>query len=140
MHSEIAWSKLDPKPIMLYLKKLDEYIVYWVGVGMSRKHGIMLASSLYFNIWPNPKMKLEAWKEFKKIYYSNGFDTRDWDATLRSLSPGASEQSQATAHYNYIKHHVTLNIYKKEGGLMYNPDDPRELLNWFRPEYAVIVE
>lgn len=83
MRSEQSWSLLDPKPVLLYLPKLDEYIVYWNGIVMT--HAMALCMSMeYYGIWPTPEMKTAMEREYERVYYSNGFDTRAWDARVSS--------------------------------------------------------
>ena len=78
MRSEHAWSLLDPRPVLLYLDNLDEYIVYWNGIVMP--HTMALCMSMeYFGVWPTPEMKTSMEKTYERIYYANGFDTRAWD-------------------------------------------------------------
>ena len=78
MRSEKSWSLLDPKPMLLYISRLDEYIVYWNGVVTT--HAMAMNSAMeYFGIYPTPEMKTAMEKEYSRIYYANGFDTRAWD-------------------------------------------------------------
>lgn len=78
MRSEHSWSLLDPKPVLLYLKNLDEYIVYWNGIALTHIMA-MNAAVEYFGIYPTPEMKTAMEKDYRRIYYANGFDTRAWD-------------------------------------------------------------
>ncbi len=78
MRSEKSWSLLDPKPMLLYVSRLDEYIVYWNGVVTT--HAMAMNSAMeYFGIYPTPEMKTAMENEYSRIYYANGFDTRAWD-------------------------------------------------------------
>jgi hypothetical protein len=38
MRSEHSWSLLDPRPVLVYLSTVDEYIVYWNGITMTHRH------------------------------------------------------------------------------------------------------
>lgn len=83
MRSEQSWSLLTPKPVLVYLSKLDEYIVYWNGIVMP--HSMALCMSMeYFGVWPSPEMKTALEKNYERIYYANGFDTRAWDSRVSS--------------------------------------------------------
>ncbi len=83
MRSEHAWSLLDPKPVQLYLHNLDEYIVYWNGIVMP--HSMALCMSMeHFGVWSTPEMKTAMEKNYERIYYANGFDTRAWDLKVSS--------------------------------------------------------
>ncbi len=78
MRSEQSWSLLDPKPVMLYLSNLDEYIVYWNGIATTHLMALNLAME-YYGIFPTPEMKSAMEQNYSRIYYANGFDTRAWD-------------------------------------------------------------
>ena len=43
MRAEQSWSLLDTKPVMLYIEKCDEYLVYWNGVVMPHKMSLCMA-------------------------------------------------------------------------------------------------
>ena len=78
MRSEQSWSLLDPKPVLLYLTDIDEYVVYWNGIAMT--HIMALNTALErFGIYATPEMKSAMESEYRRIYYANGFDTRAWD-------------------------------------------------------------
>jgi len=78
MRSEQAWSLLDPRPVLLYLSNLDEYIVYWNGVVMPHKMALCMSME-HFGIWATPEMKTAMEKDYERIYYAGGFQTRAWD-------------------------------------------------------------
>ena len=56
MRSEQSWSMLDPKPVLLYLSNLDEYIVYWNGKVMPHAMALNMALETY-GIYATPEMK-----------------------------------------------------------------------------------
>ena len=114
MRSEQSWSLLDPKPVLLYIPKLDEYIVYWNGIVMT--HSMALCMSMeQFGVWATPEMKTAMENDYQRIYYANGFNTRAWDLKVAS-SPV----------YPYLKRimqeHLKKVIEKKEA---------RDVLGWF---------
>ncbi len=116
MRSEQSWSLLDPKPVLLYLSHLDEYIVYWNGIATTHSMALNLAME-YFGIYPTPEMKTALEQNYSKIYYANGFDTRAWDLKVAS-SP----------IYPYVKRLMTDHCKKliEEQGR-----DISEVLGWF---------
>ena len=78
MRSEHSWSLLDPRPVLLYLDHLDEYIVYWNGIATT--HLMALNFSMeYYGMYATPEMKTAMEQNYRKIYYANGFQTRAWD-------------------------------------------------------------
>ncbi len=83
MRSEQSWSLLDPRPVLLYLPNLDEYIVYWNGIATTHLMAMNLALE-HFGIFPTPEMKTAMEQNYNKIYYANGFDTRAWDLKVAS--------------------------------------------------------
>lgn len=78
MRSEQSWSLLDPRPVLLHLNHLDEYIVYWNGVATTHSMALNIAME-FFGVYPTPEMKTAMEQNYRKIYYANGFDTRAWD-------------------------------------------------------------
>lgn len=121
MRSEQSWSLLEPRPVLLYLPKLDEYIVYWNGKVMP--HTMALNMSLeYFGIYSTPEMKTAMEQDYKKIYYSNGFETRAWDLKVAE-SP----------LYPYLKRVMKEHLDNLLGD---SKRDISEVLGWFRYERA----
>lgn len=117
MRAEHSWSLLDPKPVLVYLKRHDEYIVYWNGIAMS--HSQALSMSLeYCGIYPTPEMKAAMQLTFEKLYYAGAFKTRSWDTLV-------SSGDVYTPQKKWMKDHLTKMVKDK---------DPREVLGWF--DYA----
>ena len=83
MRSEQSWSLIDPKPVLLYLTNLDEYIVYWNGIATTHLMAMNIAMEQY-GIYPTPEMKTAMEQNYSKIYYANGFATRAWDSKVAS--------------------------------------------------------
>lgn len=116
MRSEHSWSLLDPKPVLLYLTHLDEYIVYWNGIVMPHSMALCMAME-HFGVWSTPEMKTALEKNYERIYYANGFQTRAWDLKVSS-SPT----------YPYLKRimaeHLKKVIKEKEMSA-------KDVLGWF---------
>lgn len=116
MRSEQSWSLLDPRPVLLYLPNLDEYIVYWNGIATT--HSMAMNLSLeHFGIFPTPEMKTAMEQNYSKIYYANGFDTRAWDLKVAD-SP----------IYPYVKRILaeqTKKVISEQGKTI------SEVLDWF---------
>ena len=114
MRSEHSWSLLDPKPVLLYLSNLDDYIVYWNGVAMTHSMALCMAME-YVGVWPTPEMKTAMERNYKNIYYANGFQTRAWDLKVSS-SPV----------YPYLKRIMKDHLTKYLDG-----KQPKDVLAWF---------
>jgi hypothetical protein len=121
MRSEQSWSLLDPKPVLLYLSHIDEYIVYWNGIALT--HTMALNLSLeHFGIYSTPEMKTAMENDYRKIYYAGGFNTRAWDWKV-SESP----------IYPYVKRLLKEHTEK----LIDDQNrDISEVLGWFNYERA----
>lgn len=125
MRSEQSWSLLDPRPVLLYLNNLDEYIVYWNGIVMP--HTMALCMSMeYFGVWPTPEMKTALEKTYERIYYAGGFNTRAWDRKVAG-SP----------LYPYLKRIMAEHMSKtiKDKNM-----EAKEVLEWFNYSRARIEE
>ena len=123
MRDERTWSLLDPKPVLLYLKKHDEYIVYWNGIAMTHSQALNMSLE-YCGIYPTPEMKSAMRLTFQKLYYANGFKTRAWDL---SVDGGDIYGAQK----NWMREHLTKHVKDK---------DPKEVLKWFDYSRARIEE
>lgn len=86
MRSEQSWSLLDPKPVLMYVPAVDDYIVYWNGVVMPHAMALCMAME-HFGVWTTPEMKTALERNYAKIYYAHGFDTRAWDTVVSSGTP-----------------------------------------------------
>ncbi len=124
MRAEHSWSLLDPKPVLVYLKSHDEYIVYWNGIAMTHSQALMMTME-YCGIYPTPEMKLVAQKTYDKLYYAGAFETRAWDSQVASAEPVYSAQKK------WMKDHLEKMIRNK---------DPKEVLAWFDYKRARIEE
>jgi hypothetical protein len=117
MRSEQSWSLLDPKPVMLYIEKCDEYLVYWNGVVMTHKMALCMAMEYASGIYPTPEMKTALEQDYARLYYSNAFNTRAWDLKVCD-SPV----------YPYLKRimkeHLTKTIHEAKR-------PAQEVLGWF---------
>jgi hypothetical protein len=114
MRAEHSWSLLDPRPVLLYVKHIDDYVVYWNGVVMP--HNMALCMTMeYLGIFPTPEMKMALEKTYHRLYYSNTFETRVWDSRVEN-----------GMLYPYLKRIMAEHIKKQVEGR-----DPREILSWF---------
>ena len=114
MRSEQTWSLLDPRPVLLYLDKSDEYIVYWNGVVMPHTMALCIAME-NFGVWATPEMKTAMERDYERIYYANGFDTRAWDGKV-SDSPV----------FPYLKRIMAEHVKKVIEG-----KEARDVIGWF---------
>ena len=123
MRAEHSWSLLDPKPVLLYLLKHDDYIVYWNGIAMT--HGQALCMSMeYIGIYATPEMKTALRRTYEKLYYAGAFNTRSWDRMVEGGDIFGSLK-------NWMKEHLALHVKGK---------DPKEILKWFDYSRARIEE
>jgi cobalamin biosynthesis Co2+ chelatase CbiK len=114
MRSEQSWSLLDPKPVLLYVSNVDDYVAYWNGVAMP--HSMALCMTMEFiGIYATPEMKTAMEANYRTIYYSNGFDTRAWDSKVEN-SP----------LYPYLKRIMAEHLKK-----VMEDKTPQEVLGWF---------
>ena len=116
MRSELSWSLLDPKPVLLYIPSNDEYICYWNGIAMTHIMALNMALEP-FGIYATPEMKTAMEQSYRRIYYSGGFDTRAWDFKV-SESP----------IYPYVKRLMSEHLKKVINEAQ---RDISEVLGWF---------
>ena len=123
MRSEQSWSLLDAKPVLLYLSKSDEYIVYWNGIAMTHAIALCMAMESY-GVYPTPEMRECLAENYNRIYYANGFDTRAWDCQITRQPV-----------YSYLKKVMREHLVKCMEG-----KDPKDVLQWFNYNRARILE
>ena len=114
MRSEQSWSMLDPRPVLLYVKSVDDYIVYWNGIVMPHSMALCMAME-HIGIYATPEMKTAIEKTYERLYYSNAFNTRAWDSRVSS-SPV----------FPYLKRLMAEHIKKVVEG-----KEAKDILGWF---------
>ena len=115
MRSEQSWSLIDPRPVLLYIDRSDEYICYWNGIAMTHKMALCMAMEWASGIYPTPEMKTALEKDYARLYYAGAFQTRAWDSKVEN-SPV----------YPYLKRLMQDHLKKVVEG-----KDPQEVLSWF---------
>jgi hypothetical protein len=119
MRNEKAWSLIDPKPVLVYVETVDDYIVYWNGVVMT--HSMALCMTMErIGVWPTPEMKNSMEDNYHRIYYANGFQTRAWD-----------DKVESNHIYPYLKR-----IMKDHLDRVLEDKSPSDILNWFNYQRA----
>jgi len=114
MRAEQSWSRIDPRPVMLYIPMSDDYVVYWNGIAMTHSMALCMAME-HLGIYATPEMKLALEKTYRRLYYSNAFDTRAWDSKVEN-----------GLIYPYLKRIMAEHLNKTVEGR-----DPKEILGWF---------
>lgn len=114
MIAEQSWSRIDPRPVMLYIPDSDDYVVYWNGIAMTHSMALCMAME-HLGIYTTPEMKLALEKSYRRLYYSNAFDTRAWDSKVEN-----------GLIYPYLKRIMAEHLNKTVEGR-----DPKEILGWF---------
>jgi hypothetical protein len=115
MRSEQSWSQLDPKPVLLYLPDLDEYIVYWNTWAMTHSQALCMAMTT-LGIYPSPEQKRVMQKDYLKIYHAGGFGHKNWNQII----------SDVHCVYSYIKNKMDSHVTSCVANVT-----PQELLQWF---------
>ena len=120
MRDERTWSLLDPKPVLLYLAKHDDYIVYWNGWAMTHSQALCHAMERC-GIYPTPEMKRAMQETFERLYYAGAFRTRSWDSRINSYSN----------IYEFQKLHLREHLDK-----VLKDVEVKDVLGWFNYERA----
>ena len=118
---EYAWSLISPLPVMVFLPKHDDYIVYWNGAVMPHLLAMNLAMK-NFGIFPSPSVRTAIEENYKKLYYADAFGNRQWDTFLDS------EGYSVFRYMNSVMHrHIHTTLENKT---------PMEVLDWFNYKHA----
>lgn len=120
-NAERSWSMLDPRPIIIFLPKHDEYMCLWNGVIMPFLHAQCLAAE-YLGIYQGPSVKASLDEHYHRLYYAGAFGTRAWD-----------EQVCQRNTYNLLKdimaNHLNKTLKDRSG---------QEIISWFNLNNVVV--
>jgi hypothetical protein len=59
----LAWSRIDPKPVLVHDTKTGQYITCWNGAAFPRRVGLVLAAKFLFGLYPSPSVVKELAQE-----------------------------------------------------------------------------
>lgn len=99
--AERSWSLLDPKPVVAYHSKYDEYFVFWNGAVMPYAFGLCLASER-FGVYASPAMKEAMHATVTRLFYAGAFgSTNKWQSLIKDKQI-----------YSYLKVHLKEHLDK----------------------------
>lgn len=120
-HEEYQWSLISPFPVLKYLPKHDEYIVYWNGIVMPHIIALNIAmNKLGIFVSYHVYESMEA--TYNKLYYAGAFGDRQWDFYL------GNEDRRIITYLNSIMNEHATNVVKG--------NTPAEVLSWFNYKNA----
>jgi len=128
LHTEAAWSKLSPRPIMLFSESTQEYIVYWGGWAMSRSQAISIAGLVLMGVYPCAKVKQTVYEDSVRVYCAGAFKINDGAIRISSMS-GAGN-SFDNIYYGILSH-------VNENATIFNTLDRKEIFTWFAKSNAL---
>lgn len=101
MTSELSWSLLDPKPVLVYNKQYGANICCWNGIMMTRTYALIVVANQWNNIMPIASVSYAAWQEFTRLYSLGVFAPADWDNYMST--------AQFNRHHLYLEKQLTAN-------------------------------
>lgn len=114
-----SWSLLDPRPQLVKVSSVDDYIVYWNGIVMPHSMALSMAMQV-LGIYPSPEMRRQMELNYEQLYFAGAFNTRAWDQrVINGLL------------YPYLSRIMEPHVAKTTEGL-----DPRVVLSWFSYDRA----
>jgi hypothetical protein len=124
---EKSWSMIDPRPVLKYIPRCDDYIVYWNGIVMPHKMALIIGMQL-LNIFPTPEMKRAANENYKKLYFSNAFgdESKEW---VNLVNNNKNTSTIYNIVLKSIQKHITSLKEKNYSG--------KEVLGWFDYSRAI---
>lgn len=119
-HSEIAWSVVDPRPVLKYISSIDDYVVFWNGTVMPHSIALNLALAPA-GIYPTPAMKAAMEDTYRRFFYSGALGSRQWeDVAVKGLAYSVMQRA--------LEPHIRQ---------LYERNKTKEILGWFDYERAV---
>jgi hypothetical protein len=125
----IPWSLLNPAPLCYYHESTRSHVVYWQGVAMTRLHAMILVQEFWIQTFATPQMKMYAFNEFKRMYYTGGFGKVNWH-NLNEMT----QDNYMAALRKFIQRHDPERI----PNLVKNYDI-KEAMMWFSPNNEEII-
>ena len=114
-----SWSLLDPRPQLVKVSSVDDYIVYWNGIVMPHSMALCIAMQA-LGIYPSPEMRRHMESNYEQLYFAGAFNTRAWDQrVINGLL------------YPYLSRIMEPHVAKTTQGL-----DPKVVLGWFSYDRA----
>jgi hypothetical protein len=74
MNNNLAWSLLDPKPIMALDLDYDAHLCFWNSHVITRTYARMIIATAWSNIFHTPAVKISAQQEMMKYISLGVFD------------------------------------------------------------------
>lgn len=119
----MSWSLINPRPIVVYVKKHDEHLVYWNGYVMTHAHALQIMLMPY-GIYASPKVKSAITKRFKQLYTAGLFGDVAWDRVVHS-----------NEYYKYVVDKVETHVREITKGV-----DIYDAVKWLDTTDAKVVD
>lgn len=126
---QLVFSRLTDKPVVCYHPGSHSYPVYWKGLSMVRESALLVASTIWGVSNATPKMKAAAHSELRRALMLNAFGKVAWE---NSINPDPS------GYHNYLVRNICPDVTVAEE--MRRGADAREMLGWFMPSKAEVIE
>jgi len=72
-YKERTWSLFSKKPMLMYSKKHDQYIVLWDGIIMTRNDAIYILFHAFHRVFPGQKVKQKLLDDYMRCLRSGVF-------------------------------------------------------------------
>lgn len=127
---QLVFSRLTDRPVICYHQVSHSYPVYWRGMAMVRESALLAACTIWGVSNATPKMKAAAHAELLRAMMLGAFGRVDWE---RSINPDPS------GYHNYIIRKLCPDSTVADE-IRRSMGDAREMLRWFTPGRAEILE
>ena len=121
--AELSWSKLDARPVIMYLPEQDDYMVAWNGVILPFVHAQCMAFE-WVGVWVGSSVQDALNHRYQELYFAGAFGSRQWDDI-------ALENNT----YNFLKRYLIKHLEENM------PKHTRkQIVEWFNLKNARTVE
>lgn len=126
---QLVFSRLSDRPVVCYHPSSHSWPVYWRGVAMVRESALLVASNIWDICRATPKMKAAAHAELRRALMLGAFGPVTWRDRVNPEPSG---------YHNYLVRKICADSSISEE--MRRQTDPREVLAWFLPSHAEILD
>lgn len=126
---QLVFSRLTDRPVVCYHPKSHSYPVYWKGIAMVRESALLVSSTIWGVSNATPKMKAAAHAELRRALMLDAFGSVAWEPTINPDPSG---------YHGYLVRKICPDTSVADE--MKRCTDAREMLTWFMPSRAEVID
>jgi hypothetical protein len=131
MNNELAWSLLDPRPVMVHHVDYDVELCYWNGQVMTRTYALITAARIWSNMHAVETVKQAAWRQFSRCWSLGVFADYDMGEHLSE-----KDHTSYPAYLVYLIQKSDREFFTR----LVNQYTAKQAMTWFGQPSTVYVK